>query len=391
MALDLTLFADKLARYCRQYLVEVHDVAVATGIGDDRLTLLMAGKATPSGDEILILADYFKCDFKFFISNEQLAPFEQTEELFRRHGNELSREDRWGIQEFLFLCECQDFLLKEFSATRPIAPFTFQKTGALHKQQGIDAASSLRAFFSYPDHAVPLNVFDDFRRIGIHIFRRKLGQSAISGIYIRHPIAGHCVLINYDEDIYRQRFSVAHEAAHAILDDNNVSVSKKKYPIKIGGKWTVEQLSEIRANSFAAAYLVPEVFLRNIPNASSWDDAKIIEYSKLMLVNPEPLAIGLYNARLISESEKNIFSTIKIPQHEKIDIEIPNSLSSKGKERKIELLQRGLSDNYVTLCFNAHKDGIISLGRLAEMLLCDSQDALLELCGIYHQKLDYGD
>jgi hypothetical protein len=110
-----------------------------------------------------------------------------------------------------------------------------------------------------------------------------------------------------------------------------------------------------------------------------------------MLVNPEPLAIGLYNAKLISDSEKDIYSAIKIPQHEKVDIEIPNSLSSKGKERKIVLLQRGLSDNYVTLCFNAYKGGIISLGRLAEMLLCDSPDALLELCGIYHQKLDYGD
>lgn len=260
MALDLVLFADKLARYCRQYLVEVHDVAAATGIGNDRLALLIEGKVTPSGDEILILADYFKCDFKFFISNEQFAPFEQTEELFRRHGNELNREDRWGIQEFLFLCECQDFLFKEFSAIRPITTFTFQKIGTFHKQQGIDAASSLRAFFSYPDHAVPLDVFDDFRRIGIHIFRRKLGQSAISGIYIRHPSAGHCILINYDEDIYRQRFSVAHEVAHAILDDNDVSVSKKEYPVKVGGKWTSEQLSEIRANSFAAAYLVSEVF-----------------------------------------------------------------------------------------------------------------------------------
>ena len=385
------LFADKLSRYCRQYLVEVADVALATGVDGERLALLLEGKTTPSGDEVLILADYFKCDFKFFISNEQVAPFEQTEELFRRHGKELSREDRWSIQEFLFLCECQEFLLKELPNPRPFTTFQFQKTGDFHKQQGINAATNLRTFLGYPNHALPIDVFDDFRRIGIHVFRRKLGQSAISGIYIRHPVAGHCVLVNYDEDIYRQRFSVAHEAGHAILDDSEVSVSKKESLVRIGGKWTPEQLSEIRANNFAAAYLVPEVFLKSIPNPTAWNDTKIIEYSKKMYVNPESLVIGLYSANLISATEKNTLSIIKIPPHEKMDSEIPASLSQKSRERKIDLLQRGLSDNYVTLCFAAYRENKITLGRLSEMLLCDNTHALLELCEIYNQRLDYGD
>ena len=115
MVLDLELFSSKLTRYCKQYLVDNTDITMSTGIPSKRLVLLMEGKAQPTGDEILILADYFKCDFKFFISNEMLAPFEQTDELFRRHGGELSREDRWSIQEFLFLCECQDFLIKELN------------------------------------------------------------------------------------------------------------------------------------------------------------------------------------------------------------------------------------------------------------------------------------
>lgn len=391
MSLDLMLFADKLARYCRQYLVEATDLALATGIDRTRLILLLEGKSTPSGDEILILADYFKCDFKFFISNEQLAPFEQTEELFRRHGNELSKEDRWSIQEFLFLCECQDFLLKELPNTSAIRPFAFQKVGKFHKQQGVDAAVSLRSFFAYQNRALPLDVFDDFRRIGIHIFRRKLRQSAISGMYIRYPVAGHCVLVNYDEDVYRQRFSVAHEVAHAILDESRISVSKTGPLIKTNGKWTSEQLSEIRANSFASTYLAPEVFLKSIPSATTWDDEKIIEYSKKMYINPEVLSIALYSARLISEVEKNNYSAIKIPKQEKIDIEIPESLSPKGKERKISLLQKGLSDKYVTLCFTAYREGKVSLGRLSEMLLCDSPLELLEVCEIYHQRIDYGD
>jgi Zn-dependent peptidase ImmA (M78 family) len=386
VALDLGLFSEKLVRYCKQYQANAADISLSTGIGVGRIELLMEGKATPSGDEVLIFADFFKCDFKFFISNEQLAPFEQTEELFRRHGSELSREDRWSIQEFLFLCECQEFLLKKSSS-----PFKFQKTGTFHKQHGIDAANSLRAFFAYPNHALPINVFDDFRKIGIHIFRRKLGQSNISGIYIRHPVAGHCVLINYEEDVYRQRFTVAHEAAHAILDDDAVIVSKKDaLANKAGGKWTAEQLSEIRANNFAATYLAPDVFLKSIPNPAIWNKGKIIEYSKLMHINPETFAIGLYNANLISDSDRKSFSEIKISQSEKNDSELPDSLSLKEKERKIISLQKGLSDNYVTLCFDAYRGGIITQGRLSEVLLCDNPIELLEICNIYRQRIDYG-
>lgn len=391
MSLDLNLFSDKLNRCCRQYLVEVADVALATGISSSRIALLMEGKATPSGDEILILADYFKCDFKFFISNELLAPFEQTEKLFRRHGNELSREDRWSIQEFLFLCECQDFLLKELPTTYKIDLFQFIKVGDFYKQHGIDAANRLRQFFGYPNHALPIDIFDDFRKIGIHIFRRKLGQSSLSGIYIKHPIAGHCVLINYDEDIYRQRFSVAHEVAHALLDDNEVSVSKKDLSVRTGGKWTPEQLSEIRANSFAAAYLVPEVFLKTIADNAHWDNNRIIEYSKKMYVNPESLAIGLYSAKFISAEDRKIYSKIRIPSNEKADSELPNSLSASGRARKIVLLQKGLADSYVALCFHAYREGIISQGRLSEMLLCDTQYELLKLCDTFNQRLNYGD
>lgn len=391
MVLDLELFSSKLTRYCKQYLVDNTDITMSTGIPSKRLVLLMEGKAQPTGDEILILADYFKCDFKFFISNEMLAPFEQTDELFRRHGGELSREDRWSIQEFLFLCECQDFLIKELNITSAYKEFSYQKSGTFHKQQGIDAANKLRAFLSYKDDALPTDIFSNFRDIGIHIFRRKLGQSAISGIYIRHPVAGHCVLVNYDEDVYRQRFTVAHEAAHAILDNDAIIVSKKdSLSRKVGGKWTLEQLSEIRANNFAATYLAPEVFLKNSPNPEVWNVEKILEYSKLMHINPETLSIALFNASLISEAEKNEYSVLKIQQSEKEDIELPKTLSVKGRARKLFLLQKGLSDYYVSLCFDAYYEGIITQGRLAEMLLCGGLDELLEICNVYNQKIDYG-
>src|SRR3954469_9899842 len=101
MPFELPSFPDKLRRYRGLLETSIEELSNATGIGADRLAELESGRRPPSGDEILIFADYFKCDFKFFISNEQTTPIEQTDKLFRKLGSELSRPDRWAIQEFL--------------------------------------------------------------------------------------------------------------------------------------------------------------------------------------------------------------------------------------------------------------------------------------------------
>lgn len=110
MPLDQQLLGTKLKRYRAQFDLTLTEVARATGIPEAVLDRYEQGLAVPSGDEILIFADFYKCDFKFFISNEKLAPFEETATLFRRYGNEFSKRDRWSVQEFLFLAECEHFL-----------------------------------------------------------------------------------------------------------------------------------------------------------------------------------------------------------------------------------------------------------------------------------------
>ena len=91
MAIDLRLLGSKLAKYREQLQESFVDVANSTGIDADRLAQIENGQAEPTGDEVLILSDHYRCDFKFFISNEQVAPFEQTETLYRAYGSESPR------------------------------------------------------------------------------------------------------------------------------------------------------------------------------------------------------------------------------------------------------------------------------------------------------------
>lgn len=318
MAIDLRLLSGKLAKYREQLQESLLDVAASTGIDTARLTQIEGGQTEPTGDEILILADHYRCDFKFFISNEKVAPFEQTETLYRAHGPDFSKEDRRAVQDFLYLCETEDFLMRELG--RAPRSFRFSPSGSYFKGHAEDAAARLRSALGHADNAVPRDVYAEFRSVGVHVFRRKLGNSNISGLFIAHPVAGKCALVNYSEDIYRQRFSAAHEMAHAIFDaDKGASVSFERPD--------AGDLVETRANRFASCYLIPPAFLSKLPDPNGWSDSDAIDWANKLRVSCVALANALRGAKLADQATIARISRLRIPRAVKTDPELPESLN----------------------------------------------------------------
>ncbi len=377
MAIDLRTLGSKLAKYRGQLKESIVEVATSTGIDAARLTSVEAGHAEPTGDEVLILADHYRCDFKFFISNEQVAPFEQTETLYRAHGNDFTKEDRRAVQDFLYLCETEDFLMRELG--RSLKTFSFSPTGNFFKGHGEAAAASLRAALGHTDREVPRDVYAGFRSVGVHVFRRKLGNSNISGLFIMHPVAGKCALVNHSEDVYRQRFSAAHEMAHAIFDSaQGASVSFEST--------SGSDMLELRANRFASCFLMPPAFLAQLPAPVQWTDADAQRWANDLRVSCVALAIALKEARLIDMAAYNRIRSLRVPREAKIDPELPATLNATQRQRKAHLLELGLSDHYVGLCFEGFSTGVISIGRLSEALLC-SHGELAELASLYGRTL----
>ncbi|MCY4542816.1 MAG: XRE family transcriptional regulator [Rhodobacteraceae bacterium] len=76
----------------------------------------------------------------------------------------------------------------------------------------------------------------------------------MSGMFLRHSSIGMAILANFSHSRGRKRFSYAHEYAHALLDRNGIAqvsvAAKKSNPV------------EIRANAFAAAFLMPREGVR---------------------------------------------------------------------------------------------------------------------------------
>lgn len=366
MKIDLVLISSRLVEARRLQSVELGEAAAQTGIDAGRLGKIEAGQQAPSGDELLILANYYARDFRDFVDPSRPEPFKQTDILYRRYGQAFTPSDRRAIQEFLFLCEIEATLEKELG--REATPFVFSPAGTFLKAHGEQAAQALRRQMGYSSKQIRLDVYSDFRSIGLHVFRRRLVNSEISGLYIEHPIAGHCILVNYEEDIYRQRFSVSHEAAHAIFDSAEAaSVTYQRSSLK----YDRQDLKEIRANRFSSCYLMPPELL---PNIQHWDTTLAQHWAQTLKVSTEALSYALVEAQLINKGTAKLIRSVRVPMVEKVDPEAPEHLNETQLSRCMQLLERGLSDYYVGLCFEAHKQGLISAGRLGEALLADHKE-----------------
>ncbi len=74
----------------------------------------------------------------------------------------------------------------------------------------------------------------------------------VSGIFLKHPELGMIILVNSGHVRARQRFSYAHEYAHALFDRDSAATMRTVSTFE-----NRNDLREVRANAFAAAFLMP--------------------------------------------------------------------------------------------------------------------------------------
>jgi Zn-dependent peptidase ImmA (M78 family) len=88
---------------------------------------------------------------------------------------------------------------------------------------------------------------------GIRFIELSLPES-ISGLFLSDSKYGPSIIVNDEHSPRRQAFSCAHEYCHVLVDrDRGGLVSRAE---------NREELSEVRANAFAAAFLMPEAGVR---------------------------------------------------------------------------------------------------------------------------------
>ena len=378
MTYDHIKIAQKLLRSRYNMGLDKVEVSRLAGIDVARLEALESGFVEPSGDEILILADVYKEDFRYFISNQNLSSAETVDELYRLNGG-ITNSDKRAIQSFIYHSANEQVLLDSLGKKKEEFKLPQISNEKIWKGDGVKVAQALRHFLGYKDMDAYQNLYYEFRRIGLHIFRVKLEKSNLSGLFVRHPVADKCVLVNFEENLYRQNFTLCHEVGHALMDglDYNVSYQSQK------------DLREYRANAFASEFLMPQAVIKQI-HPSTLSPENIVRYAAQFRVNVQAFLIALESAGVITSEERNEYDMkrLKVPKNEQVDYEL-EGLTDHLRDSYKMMFERGITPYYVRLCYEAYEKGVITVDKMSEVLDTSLYE-LPFLLGTFRFKLNNG-
>lgn len=347
------------------------ELAIALGVSVETVKRLEDGYLDPlPGDYVLIAARVLQTDFRYFISTDFDEVLSETRKIYRALGAP-SPADRLAIRRFVSFSLAEAELEELLEIERPKIPPTYPDASLLSARyidQGVDAARRERARLGLGNKPIA-NMFELLRTQGARVFRHDLENSELSGLTVLHPLAGVCVLVNYFEDLYRQFFSAAHEYAHVLFDRKEIHDSG----CMVSYQYAKQELVEMRANRFAAEFLLPEEALsryarpRDLNQLKSFIDRAAREYR----VNAITVAIRVRQAGWISDKTLESFKMTKpvvIPSADKLDPDIPAGITPVQYARRETAMREGISAYMLELLRRAVVKEQISFGRFSEML-----------------------
>lgn len=232
-------------------------VAAALEVSRPAVSQMEAGKRGVSGLELHRLAALFGRSATDFFA-EAFRERNATVVLFRRHP-ELGADAklREALSEALTFGRAMSHLerILDIDSQRaalpsyaPVAPRT--KWQAV--QQGEHAAGAERGRLGLDARPLPDQV-DLLEMQGICAAQVRMPEE-VSGLTLLDDSVGMLVAVNRRHALNRRRYSFAHEYAHVLFDrDRQANVSRAA---------DGDSLLEVRANSFAAAFLLPDTGVR---------------------------------------------------------------------------------------------------------------------------------
>jgi len=244
------------------------DVADHLKLPRTAISLIESGQRQVSTIELTHLATLYRKSVAEF-----LEPAEQEAEdylvVLHRMAPELKGDPRVkvDVETSLDLCRIgvglQKALGREERQGPPNLSLPLPRNPGEAVTQGGEAAVEERRRLGLGSAPIR-NISARINEQGVWAVTSRLGTD-MAGFFMHHPAIGMVVIINAAHGQSRRRFSFAHEYGHALMDrDRRVQVTKMS---------NAEDLIEMRANAFAAAFLLPatgvEQFLYTVKKGSA--------------------------------------------------------------------------------------------------------------------------
>lgn len=216
------------------------------------LTNIENGNRRVSILEITKLAEIYNCSPSFFIEESEESQTEDIMVVLQRALPERMNdpENKSSVRRIVDLyregAELLRILNREVYAAIPNYSAEMKSPGAAI-QQGERVAREERHRLRLGDAPIH-DIAELLGEQGIWTGAANLPDS-MSGLFIHNQSTGFAVLVNDSHGLERQRFSYAHEYAHVLFD--------REQSVRMTLQGNSAELTEIRANSFASAFLMP--------------------------------------------------------------------------------------------------------------------------------------
>lgn len=342
----------RTARECLE--LPLAEVADALSIKSEELTNWEKGLSEPPVERLWDLAEFYNRSTDYFLRQAPSLPDQLNFRLARRKAmGDLPLEARRVLVRFDELCRAESELERALGKPRRILVERLTRDWTPE-----ELASRERERLELGGHPIK-----DLRKLltdqGIKIFMLPVPENGLSGLSWWHEEYGPCILVNARDYARRRSFTLAHEYAHLLRSD---------VPTVCDG--TQDIAEERFATKFAAIFLMPASHLerefRRVvgPPGTLPTDQQLGTLAWRYRVSLEALGRRLEELELLPKGTTDL----RIAEWE---ARPPRYRGAKGPRWR-----RQLGEEFVSLAVEAHSEGHISLGKLAQYLGQDIRKVL---------------
>lgn len=248
-------------------------VAAALGVPRTAVAQFEAANRGVSTLELAKLADLYRRPIVSFFEETPTAKEEDILVALYRAAESVNDHPEWQseIARYVSICregvQLEQCLNRPAQASPPTYPMSHPDKVMEAVEQGSFVAEQERRRLGLGHNPIP-DMSDLIKTQSIWASGAKL-PDRMSGMFLRHSSIGLCILVNYDHGRARKRFSYAHEYAHSLLDREN--------PATVSLEQNRADLSEVRANAFAASFLLPRTGVWAFLNARAKAGPSLVE------------------------------------------------------------------------------------------------------------------
>jgi Zn-dependent peptidase ImmA (M78 family)/DNA-binding XRE family transcriptional regulator len=229
------------------------EVARETGLPRPAISLIESGRRAVSSVELAAFARLYRVSYDALLGEEPPVRDELRDGLlafFRATAPLTSDAERWLVGEIQQYERYAELERTVFGDQRFELP-TYRVTDGLAHEQGERLAWQERRRLGLGNSPVR-SMIDLLEGEGVKVRITPFAVEGVSGCYLYSDEMGPCVLINENEQASRRRFTAAHEYAHFLVDRAEAEAELCAYAKS-------SKHYEVRANTFAAAFLLPVV------------------------------------------------------------------------------------------------------------------------------------